>query len=148
MEQINQQSTGSTSQSDCICDVGYYDDGNGNCIGCEPGKFNNTKGVTSCTNCPIGQYNTAVAATSCTACNTGTTTDGSGNLIQMNVRFVLLDITVTVQHTVCPKGSYKDTTGQTSCTSCGTTKQQQVQVQLHNQIVFVMLDIKWILIKL
>ena len=95
-------STGSTSASQCICNVGYYLDGS-SCLSCPANTSPpSTSGLTSVSQCICdeGYY---LDGSSCTSCKSGTMTASTGS--------------TSASQCICDKGYYLDGS---SCTSCGS----------------------------
>ena len=69
---------GSTSQTDCVCDAGYYGDGITRCKACTPGWFAETAGSAQCAACPAGSYAAASGAIACASCPVGKYQNATG----------------------------------------------------------------------
>ena len=95
-------STGSTSASQCICNVGYYLDGS-SCVSCpEYSSPPSTSGLTSVSQCRCNA-GYSLAASSCTACDSGKWSDTVGANTCID----------------CSAGRFKNQTGSNSpCLEC------------------------------
>ena len=61
-------SRASSSQTDCVCDVGFTGPNGGPCGACPAGKYKQVIGSSQCRQCQEGKFSTSVAATSITTC--------------------------------------------------------------------------------
>ena len=107
-ENYNTTASGSTQESECLCDVGYYAL-NGSCSMCLRGKYKAVIGNTPCPTCTNHSDSRAgsVSAQQC-KCNVGYTgPDG--------------DFCVA-----CVPGTYKPVSGSSECTNCSSGKYSEV----------------------
>mmetsp|Transcript_48319 Transcript_48319/g.114551 ORF Transcript_48319/g.114551 Transcript_48319/m.114551 type:complete len:434 (-) Transcript_48319:85-1386(-) len=92
--------TGSTSISNCVCDVG------------------NERSATSCTACPIGKYKDFLGDGTCISCATGSTAPGTGSISSLDC---VCDAGYEGTGTLCldcSVGQYKDFQGDGQCRNC------------------------------
>ncbi|XP_078616500.1 uncharacterized protein LOC144884861 isoform X1 [Branchiostoma floridae x Branchiostoma japonicum] len=127
-----------------VCPVGSYQDEEGQteCIRCEPGFFtagNNSKnatdcrsqcqpgtisdtGLESCMFCPKGTYQNQQGATECIPCEEGTTTGDVGTVDREDCSRLCVpgsfSRTGTDPCDLCPVGTFQSGHGQTECLSC------------------------------
>ncbi|XP_078696559.1 sushi, von Willebrand factor type A, EGF and pentraxin domain-containing protein 1-like isoform X3 [Branchiostoma floridae x Branchiostoma belcheri] len=127
-----------------VCPLGSYQDEEGQteCIQCEPGFFtagNNSKNATDCRGqcpqgtysetgletcmfCPKGTYQNQEGATECIACEEGTTTGEVGTVDKDDCSRLCVpgsfSRTGTDPCDLCPVGTFQPGHGQTECLSC------------------------------
>eukprot|EP00058_Branchiostoma_floridae_P028490 XP_002613981.1 hypothetical protein BRAFLDRAFT_118457 [Branchiostoma floridae] len=137
--------TDASGEATCdVCPVGSYQDEEGQteCIQCEPGFFtagNNSKnatdcrsqcqpgtisdtGLESCMFCPKGTYQNQQGATECMPCEEGTTTGDVGTVDREDCSRLCVpgsfSRTGTDPCDLCPVGTFQSGHGQTECLSC------------------------------
>jgi hypothetical protein len=130
-------SSGSTQQSQCLCNIGYKGPDGGTCESCAAGKYKSALGSAECTQCEAGKHSASSGATSigaCTNCavNTYSSADNSqctacpshsGSVessssvtdCKCNAGFTGPD---GVTCNACSSGTYKDVTGDATCSLC------------------------------
>jgi hypothetical protein len=132
--------SGSTLQSQCMCNRGYTGPDGGSCVGCVAGKYKPTNGSVTCTQCTSGKFSAATGATSnvCSDCsaNTYSSTNNSqciacpSNTVSARSSYRITDCVCNLGYTgpdggtcvACVAGKYKPTNGSGDCTQCAAGK--------------------------
>ncbi|XP_019637817.1 PREDICTED: sushi, von Willebrand factor type A, EGF and pentraxin domain-containing protein 1-like [Branchiostoma belcheri] len=115
-------------QTECIqCEPGFFTAGNNSknatdCRGqCPPGAYSET-GLETCMFCPKGTYQNQEGATECIACEEGTTTGEVGTVDKDDCSGPCVpgsfSRTGTDPCALCPVGTFQPGHGQTECLSC------------------------------
>ncbi|EKX34852.1 hypothetical protein GUITHDRAFT_119038 [Guillardia theta CCMP2712] len=101
-------SNGTSSLSGCVCDPGYYQESNGDCMPCSPGTYKDIAGNEACTACPTGRDSAIFGGVSLSSC------------------YCLPGYT-GLDCNPCGPGYYKEVVGSGSCQACPPGYFQPVQ---------------------
>jgi hypothetical protein len=93
-----------------------------NCQQCNPGQYQDEKGMKSCKKCTLGTYNTHYGSLNCTNCTAGKFNDlteqKSENSCKECAAGTFASLPGQVSCTTCEQGKWQDIVGSASCKSC------------------------------
>ena len=133
--------TGSTAESACVCNAGYYLSG-GTCTQCLDGTYKAAIGDDACTSCgnsgttggstastsssscvcAVGYYRDTSQSTVCRSCGTHETTSGTGSTAESACVCKAGYYHDGSSCTECLAGSFKSSVGNEACESCEAGK--------------------------